>query len=172
MKISHLVGAVCGIILKIAVLIFVAMFVYRGAILAYDYGYRIFTEPAVSLGEGREVTVAVTKSMTPIEIGRLLEEKGLVRDARLFALQYLLSEYGDDLGEGVFTLNTAMTADEMLKIIAEQSVKEEIPETEEIEETQEQTATEETQESTQTQETEESDMSEEIIGPENAEPIR
>ncbi|MDR0963610.1 MAG: aminodeoxychorismate lyase [Clostridium sp.] len=128
MKVNHLVTTVCGIIIKIAVLIFAAMMIYRGAIIAYDYGYRVFTEPPVALGEGKEVQVAVTASMTPMEIGKLFQEKGLVRDADLFAIQYLLSEYQEDFGAGVFTLSTAMTADEMFKIMAEESIKEEEPE--------------------------------------------
>jgi UPF0755 protein len=102
-------------------LVLIVYAIYRGAIIAYDYGYRVFTEPAVSLGEGRAVTVAVTQSMSAIDIGRLFEEKGLVREADLFAVQYLLSEYREDMRPGIFELRTSMTADEMLQEMAKQS---------------------------------------------------
>jgi UPF0755 protein len=121
MKTSHVIGGIFGAIFRTALLIAIAYAIYRGAIIAYDYGYRVFTEPAVSLGEGRVVTVAVTKSMSAVDIGRLFEDKGLVREADLFAVQYLLSEYREDVQPGIFELSTSMTADEMLQEMAKQS---------------------------------------------------
>lgn len=118
MKTGSVVGAVCGAIFRVAVVVFAVFAIYRGATLCYDYGYRIFTEPAVSAGEGRTVTVAITSEMSSTDIGRLLEDKGLVRDGKLFALQYLLSEYKKDVKPGVFELSTAMTAEEMMELMA------------------------------------------------------
>lgn len=114
METKNIILAVLGAILKVVVIVAVVVMIFRGAETCFDYGYRIFTEPAVSLGEGRAVTVAVTAEMSPMDIGRLFESKGLVRDARLFALQYYLSEYRKDVGPGIFELNTAMTAEEMM----------------------------------------------------------
>ncbi|HBA50254.1 MAG TPA: aminodeoxychorismate lyase [Lachnospiraceae bacterium] len=114
MKALNIAGAVAGAIFRLAVAIAVVYFIYQGAGICYDYGYRIFTEPAVSSGEGRTVTVTITESMTPMEIGELFESRGLVRDAKLFTLQYYLSEYRKDVGAGTFELSTAMTAEEMM----------------------------------------------------------
>lgn len=50
--------------------------------------------------------------MSATEIGTVMQEKGLVRDGRLFALQYLLSEYKKDWKPGTYELSTAMTAEE------------------------------------------------------------
>ena len=69
----------------------------------------------MSAGEGRTVTVTVSPDMSPLDIGKLFEGRGLVRDARLFALQYYLSEYREDVGPGTFDLSTAMTAEEMMQ---------------------------------------------------------
>ncbi len=121
MKTGSVVGAVCGAVFRVAVVVFAVFAIYRGATLCYDYGYRIFTEPAVSAGEGRTVTVAITSEMSATDIGRLLEDKGLVRDAKLFALQYLLSEYKKDVRPGVFELSTAMTAEEMMERMAQET---------------------------------------------------
>ena len=57
MKAANLAGAVLGAILKVAFAVIVVYLVYTGASTCYDYGYRIFTEPAVSAGEGRKITV-------------------------------------------------------------------------------------------------------------------
>lgn len=118
MKTGSIIGAVCGAIFRVVVVIFAVFLIYRGASICYDYGYRIFTEPAISSGEGRTVTVAVTDEMSASDIGNLLQTKGLVKDARLFTLQYYLSEYRKDVKPGVFDLSTAMTAEEMMAVMA------------------------------------------------------
>ena len=114
MKVLNVAGAVAGAIFRLVVAIAVVYYIYQGALICSDYGYRIFTEPAVSSGEGRTVTVTITESMTPMEIGELFESRGLVRDAKLFIMQYYLSEYTKDVGPGTFELSTAMTAEEMM----------------------------------------------------------
>ena len=115
MKAGSMIGAVLGAIFRVVVAVFAVYVIYQGALLCYDYGYRIFTEPAVSFGEGRTVTVAITEDMSPADIGRLFESRGLVRDARLFTLQYYLSEFREDVGPGIFELSTSMTAEEMME---------------------------------------------------------
>ena len=118
MDAKKLVFAVFSTILRVAVVLIVVFSLYSAAMFCYDYGYRIFTEPAMSLGKGREVTVKVTEDMSPLKVGELFQEEGLVRDSRLFALQYLLSEYRKDVKPGVFVLSTGMTAEEMMGVMA------------------------------------------------------
>lgn len=117
------IGAVAGVIFRVGVVIFAAYTIYNWAFLAYDYGYRIFTEPAVSAGEGRKITVSITEDMSPADIGELFETKGLVKDGRLFMLQYYLSEFQKDVGPGTFELSTSMTGEEMMEAMAQASEK-------------------------------------------------
>lgn len=126
MKSGNLAAAVLGAVFRVVVAIAAVYLIYQGAILCYNYGYRIFTEPAVSAGEGRSVTVAVTDDMSPKEIGQLFENKGLVRDGTLFMLQYYLSEYVKDVKPGIFELSTSMTAEEMMEAmtVTEETAKE------------------------------------------------
>lgn len=114
MKSGNLIGAVMGAIIKVVAAIAVVYLIYTGAMKCYDYGYRVFTEPAVSSGTGREVTVTVTEDMSPADIGELFYNRGLTRDAKLFMLQYIFSEYHDDVVPGTYDLSTAMTAEEMM----------------------------------------------------------
>lgn len=118
MESGKLISAVLGMILKVVVTILVIYFIYTGAIFCYDYGYRIFTEPAVSAGEGRQVTVTLTDDMSATEIGEAFAQKGLTKDARLLALQYLFSEFRKEITPGVYEVNTSMTAEEMFEAIA------------------------------------------------------
>ncbi len=113
-----LVSAVLGTILKVIFAVVVIFIIYTGASTCYDYGYRIFTEPAVAIGEGRTVTVSVTEDMSPLDIGESFQEKGLVRDAKLFALQYLFSEYYQDVHPGTFELSSSMTSEEMMAVMS------------------------------------------------------
>lgn len=121
MKPINIIGVVAGIILKVVVVILAVYYTYRGAMACYDYGYRIFAEPAIASGEGRTVTVTVTEDMSPMEIGELFESKGLVRDARLFMLQYYFSEHLKNVKPGTFELSTTMTAEEMMEVMASPS---------------------------------------------------
>lgn len=118
MKVSSVIGAALGAIFRVVVVVAAVYYIYQGAMLAYDYGYRIFTEPAVSSGEGRTITVSITSDMSPVDIGELFESKGLVRDGKLFVLQYYLSEFREDVKTGTFDLSTAMTAEEMMEAMA------------------------------------------------------
>lgn len=118
MNSGSIVSAVFGAIMKVIFTIAAIFVIYRGATFCYDYGYRIFAEPAISDGEGRVITVTVTEGQSPTEIGEMFAQKGLIRDAKLFALQYMLSEFRKDVKPGVFELSTAMTAEEMMQVMA------------------------------------------------------
>lgn len=126
MNIKEVVLAVCETIIKIAIAVVVVMFIYRGSLIAYDYGYRIFEEPAMAAeGEGRDVAVIIPEGMSAKEMGELLYMKGLIRDENLFQIQYFLSEFKKDLLSGEFTLNTEMTVEEMLEAMTVEPVEEE-----------------------------------------------
>lgn len=118
MKSGNIIAAVFGVIFRVVVAILVVYVIYRGTIICYDYGYRIFTEPAMTVGEGRTVTVAVTEDMSVTEIASLFESKGLIRDAKLFVLQYYLSEFRKEVKPGTFDLSTSMTVEEMMEAMA------------------------------------------------------
>lgn len=122
---------------KIAFSVMIALIIiYVGAALcstAFDFGYRVFTEPAMTEGEGQDVLVQIKEGMSGREIGGVLEEKGLIRDGNLFYLQLMLSAYSKDMAPGVYTLNTSMTPKEMMVAIseaAEAREQEELSETE------------------------------------------
>lgn len=119
MKAGEIILTVFGMILRVAVVIFAVYVIYQGALKSYDYGYRIFTEKPVTVtGNGKTVKVAVAKEMSPSDIGNLFEKEGLTRDAKLFTMQYYLSEYKNDVKPGIYELNTTMTAEEMMAVMA------------------------------------------------------
>ena len=60
----------------------------------------------------KESDKMITEDMGTKELADLLEEKGLVRDARLFYVQEKLS--GFKLQPGVYKVSTSMTARELM----------------------------------------------------------
>ncbi len=100
--------------LKVVLFVIAAMFIYKYALIGYDYGYRIFGEKPMATGEGRKVSVTVGSDMGVKDIGQVLENKGLIRDAKLFVIQERLSEYHGTIEPGIYELSTAMTADQMI----------------------------------------------------------
>ncbi len=117
--------SVFSIALKIVLIVIAAMFIYKYAIVGYEYGYRIFGEKPVSSGEGRTVTVNIKSDMGVKDIGQLLENKGLIRDGKLFVIQERLSENHGNIVPGEYELSTAMTAEQMIAIMARADIEEE-----------------------------------------------
>lgn len=121
MDIKYVVGATVQIVIKVVLFTFIIMHIFRMATAAYDYGYRVFTEPPISYGEGRIISVYVEDGSSALDVGEMLQEKGLIRDGRLFMIQELLSENHGKIQPGVYDLNTTMTAQEILDVIAQES---------------------------------------------------
>lgn len=84
----------------------------------YDFGYRVFTESPVDKAPGRDVVVQIESDMSEHDIGKTLEDKGLVEDGTLFYAQLKLSAYSGELLPGIYSLNTSMTGKEMMAIMA------------------------------------------------------
>ena len=77
-------GNLIDMVVKIVVAILVVILIYRGALLAYGYGYRVFTEEPVTTGDGKIISVEIKEGKKKKNIGKMLESKGLIRDYKLF----------------------------------------------------------------------------------------
>lgn len=122
MDLKQFLGAVIAMVARIAIAAAVIVVVFRLAVQAYDFGFRIFAEPPVAEGNGRTVSVVVLEGNDAMDIGNMLEEKGLIRDARLFYVQERLSNYHNLIQPGVYELNTAMTIEQMINIMGGEEV--------------------------------------------------
>lgn len=118
MNVKYVIGSIVEMVIKIVAFIFIAMFVIRTATAAYDYGFRVFAEKPIDVGEGRTISVSIGNADSAKEVGEMLQERGLIRDANLFRIQELLSENHGKIQPGIYDLSTAMTAQEMLAVIA------------------------------------------------------
>lgn len=117
-SIRSVVSSFVSTIVRIAILAVCVLLISKVGKYAYDFGYRIFTEEPMSSAPGRDVAVTIVQGDSLKEVCEMLEEKGLVRDAKLTWIQKKVSVYDNDVQPGFYTLNTSMTADEMFALIA------------------------------------------------------
>ena len=118
MKIKQLTFSLIGTIFRILAVIVLVFFIYQAGFKAYDFGYRIFAEEPMSVEPGRDVDVTITHGKSVMDIGKMLQEKGLIKDAQLFYVQEKLSSFKGKIQPGAYTLNTSMTAEDMMRIMA------------------------------------------------------
>ncbi|MBQ7065560.1 MAG: endolytic transglycosylase MltG [Lachnospiraceae bacterium] len=119
MDAKQVFGAFLSMIFKVSLWIIIIVVVYKCAIYGYSFGYDIFSDvPVATETTAVTVSVAVVDGKSDMEIGELLEEKGLIKDARVFWARVLLSDYKNKLRPGIYDLSTSMTTEEMLKIMS------------------------------------------------------
>lgn len=127
MNAKQLLGAISAMIVRIVVAAAVIAVVFKLAISAYDFGYQIFADVPMSEGSGRTVSVVVSEGQSSKELAKMLEQKGLIKDANVFYIQEQLSDYKDMIKPGTYELSTAMNSEQMLAILCDvQAEQEEI----------------------------------------------
>lgn len=110
--------AVAGGFFRIAVYIAVFFLIIWLGRSVYNFGYNIFNQQPMSPGEGQEITVVIKEGSSVYQIGKALEKKGLIQDARIFVIQEKLSIYKGKLKAGTYILSTAYDADRIMAILA------------------------------------------------------
>ncbi len=105
-------------IVKIVFVVIVAMLISKYSKIAYNYGYHIFNQTAVSSGTGRAVTFTVRSGDSVDTIAENLSGVGLITDKTLFKLQERFSEHHGMEKAGTYELSTAMTPEEMITIMS------------------------------------------------------
>ena len=125
MNVRRAVISLVAILFRVMLVLAMLLAIYRFAFRAYDFGYRVFAEPPIDMVQGVERKVEIPMGAGAMEIGKILEEIGLIRDARLFYLQERLSVYHGKLQPGTYTLSTTMTPEEMMAVMAPEEDEEE-----------------------------------------------
>lgn len=93
--------------------------VYLGK-TAYGFGYDVLNQKPAASSEagGQDVTVIIKEGFSVYEVGRLLQEKGLLNESPLvFWVQERLSDLHGKIKPGSYILRTSQNVDEMLEIL-------------------------------------------------------
>ena len=103
---------------KIALYICILVFLIWVGKSAYQFGYDVFNQQAMSPGEGQEVTVVIKEDTSLYKIAKTLQKKGPVKSATVFYVQERLSTYHGKLQAGTYLLSTAYTPNRIMGILA------------------------------------------------------
>lgn len=117
MSANKLVKTIIGVSVEVIFLALIIIVIYNGAVKAYSFGFSVFAEQPIAAEPGRDINVTIDSKLSAYELGKLLEEKRLVRDAKVFYVQMKLMSVNGQVKSGRYTLNTSMTAEEMIQII-------------------------------------------------------
>ena len=109
---------VAGGIFRTAFYVCVAVLVFWIGKSAYQFGYNVFNQQAVSPGAGQEVTVVIPEGSSTYEVAKILKSKGLIEDSMVFYAQEKLSTYKGKMKAGTYLLSTAYTPTRIMGILA------------------------------------------------------
>lgn len=130
MSLKQVLTALLNMIFRLTISCAVVVLIYRAAMYSYHFGYMVFADATMEVSPGRDVSITVEMDDEIMDIGETLERRGLISDAKIFWVQAFLLEYNDKLVPGVYTLNTSMTPEEMLEVMAATAEEESEEETE------------------------------------------
>lgn len=96
----------------------VAALLFMGAKTGYSFGHRIFYAPAMEAEPGRDITVTLYGDESVFEVGKILEDAGLVGDDIAFGIRAICYEY--EVQPGSWVLNTSKPSKELINILNEE----------------------------------------------------
>lgn len=117
MDMKQLLGAITGMIIKVALSVVIIIAIFKMAVSAYEFGFQVFADIPVSEGQGRTVSVVISETQDIKDIAKKLESVGLIRDDLVFIIQEKLSESENSIQSGTYELSTAMNAEQILAIL-------------------------------------------------------
>ena len=118
-------GGVKGIMRVLIIVCIIVVMIFLGK-QAYSIGRAVFDDKPIDSGAGRAVEVVITEEMSVMEIGELLNKKGLLDEKPIvFWIQEFISDNHNQIMPGTYRLTTAMNVEEMLAVMAQRNIVEE-----------------------------------------------
>lgn len=116
-EINKISWAVISISTKLIIYVLIAVAFVMGARKSYEFGHSIFFAPAMEEIPGTDVIVTIDEDDSVAQVGKILEDAGLIRDKSAFAIQAIV--YGYEVQEGTFNLNTSYSSKEIINLLGE-----------------------------------------------------
>lgn len=121
MSIKRFIFNFIDVVCKVVLTVIAVMYIIRGVNYAYEIGRSIFDQQPVNPMDVRTVSVTIADPDAEA-VGKVLKDKGLIGDVRIFQIQERLSVYHDMIATGTFELSPSMKPDEMIEIMAAPTV--------------------------------------------------
>lgn len=114
---------IISISIQMIIVVLIVMVVYSAGVKGFEFGLSVFTPSSVDPLPGKDIMVIIEEDATDMEIAKLLEEKGLILDYKVFFIQQKL--YMTDISPDSYTLNTSMTSEDILEFFTTNQVEKE-----------------------------------------------
>ena len=101
--INRVTTAIIKVSIRLIIYALVILILYEGITAGYQFGY--------------EKTVMVQEDQSGLQVGQMLKEAGLIRNAYAFAVQARL--YGYEICPGTYVLDTTMDPRDILDVLDE-----------------------------------------------------
>ena len=121
-EINKISLAVIGISGRLVFYALVLVLLVLGVRKTYEFGHDIFYAPGMEALPGTEKTVTLDGTESVADVGKLLEDAGLIRDHVAFSIQ--VKCYDCEVKKGSFSLNTSQSSKEIINILDEETKKE------------------------------------------------
>ena len=115
---NSVLGTLISILIEILLILVLVFVIWGAGRWAYSCGYAIFAEKTVEEEPGTDIQVTITEGQSNRQISKMLEEKGLIRDANPFYVRLMLTDYKKLIQPGTYTLNTSMQSEEMMAVMS------------------------------------------------------
>jgi len=116
MVLKKISKGILGISFRMVVYIAIIALVYELATFGFETGEKIFTDKGYKEAPGKNISVTVSDSMSAMEVGELLEEKGIIEDKYIFCIQSFL--YEADFKSGKYKLNTSLSPEDIINVLS------------------------------------------------------
>ena len=114
-KAAAQVGVIC---LKVAVYVAIVLgLIYLGQ-TTYYYTHAVFSNQAYEEEPGKTVKITISEGVSGKKLAEVLEENGLIEDAKVFKFQMKMADFEGPVKAGTYELNTSMCPSEMFKILS------------------------------------------------------
>lgn len=118
MKLSKTSRIVLKISIKMTIYLFLVALIYYVGLKGFAFGQAIFSESGIEKEPGREVAVSIPEGSSSVEVGKILEKNGLIKDYKVFLIQGLI--YDADYVPGDYTLNTSDNPEDLVVTLSQQ----------------------------------------------------
>ena len=109
---------VASICLKVIIFIVIVLGIVSLGQTTYRYNHAVFSDEAIEEEPGRSVTIKINEDVSTKKLAEVLEENGLIEDAKVFKFQMKMADFEGPLKAGTYELNTSMSPSEMFKILS------------------------------------------------------
>jgi UPF0755 protein len=87
----------------------------------YRYTRAIFSDAAYEEEPGQTVRINIPEDVSGKRLAEVLEDNGLIEDAKVFWIQMKMSDYEDTVKAGTYELNTSMAPSEIFRALSKQA---------------------------------------------------